>query len=181
MPEPAAVEYYLTRWQDAPKTTIELLNDHPSAVYAMLQFFYSCDYIADHGSSSNLPRLPPPVLHAEVYTLAEKYAIKTLSTLAKSNFGESLKEVEDSDLTQTVSKLYGADGDPHPLRADLLEAMKGRATELFALESEYIEFRKVAWSLPAFLGDVVQAITGPPSAKSTESTLRPNPRTLEQR
>ena len=140
----------------------------------MLQFLYTCDYTTRGQESISLPKLPPPVLHAAVYTLADKYLIKPLGALAKSNFRGSLSGVQDDDLAQTVTELYGGDDDQHPLCSVLLEATKGRARELFAQPSTYTEFQKAAWSLPAFSADMVQALTNlPPYGRS-----RPNDSTL---
>ncbi|QDS69513.1 hypothetical protein FKW77_007309 [Venturia effusa] len=51
---------------------IDLPEDEPLAVQALLDFLYTANYVEDQDA----------LLHAQVYTLAEKYGLETLRTLA---------------------------------------------------------------------------------------------------
>lgn len=62
-------------------------HDQNWAVRAMLQYFYRLDYDSDY--SSNLPLLS---FHAVIYTIADKYNVSGLKSLAARKFGTIVEQ-----------------------------------------------------------------------------------------
>jgi len=56
-------------------------EDEPSAITALIEFLYTCDYHLDDSSSST-----PLLTHAKVYTIADKYCLPLLQQLATNKF-----------------------------------------------------------------------------------------------
>lgn len=71
-------------FKEASSGVIDLSEDDPDAVKAMLQFCYTIDYAYD------------TALHAKVYAIAEKYNIKPLKDLARTKFEKAADRDWDS-------------------------------------------------------------------------------------
>lgn len=77
-------------FKEASSGVIDLSEDDPEAVKAMLQFCYTTDYTYD------------TALHAKVYAIAEKYNIKPLKDLARTKFETAADRDWDSPYFPTT-------------------------------------------------------------------------------
>ncbi|KAK3699715.1 hypothetical protein LTR37_016320 [Vermiconidia calcicola] len=74
------------KFAESERKTIELHDDDPDAVEAMLRYIYSFEYADTTGERASWTAV---ALHLNVYAVAKKYQMPTLSTKAlKSAHGE---------------------------------------------------------------------------------------------
>jgi len=74
-------ETVIDRHEEAQTGIVEMPEDEPSAITALIEFLYTCDYHLDNSSSAT-----PLLTHAKVYTIADKYCLPLLQHLATNKF-----------------------------------------------------------------------------------------------
>jgi hypothetical protein len=92
----------LTACQEAVTGVINLEDDDPATVYLMLQFFYTADYEVD-------PECEPSAalsIHAQMFTLADKYDVPALMSLAKQKYESLQAKIPLYDCLPSISKVY---------------------------------------------------------------------------
>ena len=97
---------------------IELQDDEPSAVLAMLRFLYGLPYEADethwHDGKTMLP-------HAQVYTVAEKYELENLKVQVHKNMVKLIQFSGDKpDLIETIREIIYQTPDTDTMARKLL-------------------------------------------------------------
>ncbi|OJD32335.1 btb poz domain protein [Diplodia corticola] len=81
-------------FKESTRGVIELNNDDPSAVKAMLEFLYTFDYTDPNGADYSKILL----FDAEMYALGEIYAISSLKKLAKKRFQDMFERPLDGHI-----------------------------------------------------------------------------------
>lgn len=76
--------------QEAAEGQINLTEDGPARVKAMIQYLYCLEY--DIPESENTEDKEGLVFHAEMYSIADKYNIRGLKSLAQDLFQKSTKK-----------------------------------------------------------------------------------------
>lgn len=64
---------------------IDLKEDDPTAVHAMLEFMYKQQYGGDDGAEADAD-VSRTMLHVQCYTLGDKYDVRDLNEYALDNF-----------------------------------------------------------------------------------------------
>ncbi|QDS69505.1 hypothetical protein FKW77_007003 [Venturia effusa] len=146
---------------------IELVDENPSAVRAMLQFIYMANY---HnlkvlpGDASMLGPIPMDKdlsLDANVYILADKYMMPSLKELAFSRFEVAaliFPIMWPGSFFQVVQEVYENTAEGNRLREILSLAMvenPARTLKGF-LEKEGEEFTQLMLDLPEFAIDIIK-------------------------
>ncbi|PVH90219.1 hypothetical protein DM02DRAFT_548234, partial [Periconia macrospinosa] len=79
-------------WKESANGIIDLQGDEVCAIEAMLEFMYTHDYNAiGEGSSS------PMLFNIKVYSLADKYDVPELKSLAENKFKDAVENCWDMD------------------------------------------------------------------------------------
>ena len=94
------------KWKESVEGAIPLNDDDVSAVEAMLRFLYSFDYDAG-GSAADVAS--PMVFNVKVYSIADKYDIPALKSVASQKFKELVKTCWNmDDFPHAVAEVYGS-------------------------------------------------------------------------
>ena len=152
----------LTLYQEARHSCIDLVDDDPSAVDAMLRWLY-------YGTSDVLDRKPPDMRRtlflARSYTIADKYLLYDLREMAGQKLRTSLIfgfwDVEE--LLALVEELFAAADEsskavPELLRTWVIAATYFNYTRCFHSSPSHLRFRDVAFSRPDFLIGVMDLL-----------------------
>ncbi|PIA96380.1 hypothetical protein CB0940_10869 [Cercospora beticola] len=115
-------------FQEAGAGVIDLPNDHPNAIAAMLRFLYTDEYddaahllsVASEKEEHEWTILP---MHIRVYQMAHKYELPKLADLAQEELEVCLKhEDEAQGLYKAIKILWEQNGEAwQPLRACVME------------------------------------------------------------
>ncbi|KAI9665419.1 MAG: hypothetical protein M1831_001858 [Alyxoria varia] len=129
---------------------LELSEDYPAVVHALLEFLYLADY-----SSETHIGLSNPVFHAEVYGIAERILLDPLKELVikkmKSSLMDDWSEVSFLDATRIVyDSTYKQDD---KLRAMMAATAKEKMITLFSDDKE--NYRDTLEQLPGLAADLV--------------------------
>ncbi|OAP59879.1 hypothetical protein AYL99_04881 [Fonsecaea erecta] len=91
-------------WKEALDNKIELKEDDPGAVEAMLRFMYENEY--DSGEHS-WGRISPMLFHVRVHAVADKYGVAALKKLSKQKFDHATSVCWDmDDFPHVVADVY---------------------------------------------------------------------------
>ncbi|KAL9086303.1 MAG: hypothetical protein Q9165_007218 [Trypethelium subeluteriae] len=140
--------------QVAVERKIDLWEDDPDVVHAMLHYLYNFDYndrdIDQHGSVSRMP------FNIRVFALVHKYDIEPLKIFARGRFKELTKcEPSGDGFSRAVKLLYeGTEGTgthEKNMRADLVKYAWMHYQELL---DEDPGFRTVLTNVTGFAADV---------------------------
>ncbi|KAK2803049.1 hypothetical protein FQN50_007130 [Emmonsiellopsis sp. PD_5] len=80
-------------WKEANEGVVNLMDDHPIAIEAMINFMYTLKYYNEDDKESK-----SALFHTRVYEVAEKYQMESLKELAQEKIEEILtdsSELED--------------------------------------------------------------------------------------
>lgn len=103
--------------------------------------------------------------HLELYSLADKYLMPGLCTLAEQYFRAMMENTTRTiEFAETVKDLYlptrsESDVTLRKFRDIAVKICVSDAYDLFYRHDECIKFKEVAWSTHAFLIDVVQRLS----------------------
>ncbi|TKA50203.1 hypothetical protein B0A49_12321 [Cryomyces minteri] len=94
--------------KEAESGVIDLDADDPNAVEAMLRFYYTSSYNEDDKIDAESGAVvPPALLNAQVYTIADKYNILELKNLSKTKFKLAVvTSLTNDGLQDALAKLY---------------------------------------------------------------------------
>ncbi|KAK5121820.1 hypothetical protein LTR85_004695 [Meristemomyces frigidus] len=138
--------------------TIELHDDDPDAVEAMLRFFYTLDY-------SDLPKsrdsVCSAVFNVRVFTLAEKYLLVHLREHAAAKFAAAADRSWGSDgFTDAITEAYTTTADYEAqLKRGIMGVVLTHAKDLFDMDGEYHHFREMARHVPIFTAEVAELLS----------------------
>lgn len=92
----------LTAYQEAVTGVINLEDDDLAIVFLMLYFLYTADYEVDpeHEPSATLS------IHAQMFTLADKYDVPALMSLAKQKYESLQAKIPFHDCLPSISRVY---------------------------------------------------------------------------
>ncbi|XP_014550323.1 hypothetical protein COCVIDRAFT_115774 [Bipolaris victoriae FI3] len=94
------------KWKESVEGAIPLNDDDVSAVEAMLRFLYTFDYDAG-GNAADVAS--PMVFNVKVYSVADKYDIPALKSVASQKFKESVKTCWNmDDFPHAVAEVYSS-------------------------------------------------------------------------
>ncbi|KAI7210711.1 hypothetical protein KC333_g8081 [Hortaea werneckii] len=152
----------LILYQEARHSCIELVDDDPSAVDAMLRWLY-------YGTSDVLDRKPPDMHRtlflARSYTIADKYLLSDLREMAGRSLRTSLifGFLEVEELLALVEELFAAADESSKAVSELLRTWVIAATYFnytlcFHSSPSHLRFRDVAFSRPDFLIGVMDLL-----------------------
>lgn len=133
---------------------MELKEDDPRAVKAMINFLYGFGY---NNSRSVHGRMSTPmILDAHVYEVADKYGIESLRSQARGAFYSSIMSDWDSnDFSDGITELYSTPAVVNKsLRMGLVAIIKGRIDSLIVKD----DFVEVLENVPVFAADMVRML-----------------------
>ncbi|KAK4544761.1 hypothetical protein LTR36_004010 [Oleoguttula mirabilis] len=122
---------------EAQESKLNLVNDDPEAVDAMINYLYHFDYACSITT--------PLVLHVRVLAIADKYFIERLKKLAADRFTECCKsEWSTAAFAEAVSEIYST-GLVHDLtlRCTVVNTIKENAAELRLANPEHSALKDV--------------------------------------
>ncbi|KKZ63347.1 hypothetical protein EMCG_02348 [[Emmonsia] crescens] len=91
-------------WKETTDNSIDLMNDDPRTIEAMIYFMYESDY---DSSGNSQGRISPMLFNAKVYGVAEKYGVSRLKQEAKAKFEDAVRTCWDmDDFTPTIMEVY---------------------------------------------------------------------------
>ncbi|OJJ35967.1 hypothetical protein ASPWEDRAFT_172752 [Aspergillus wentii DTO 134E9] len=137
-------------WRESNQNTIELKDDKPEAVKAMIHSMYGLDYATVCANDS-------PSFHASVCCVADKYLMDELKTQARAKYDlavrKCLMEMGD-DAVQLIATLYNEpSGFDCVLREPVTDICARHISFFFALD----RFRAALHDIPAFAIDIISA------------------------
>ena len=120
----------LTERQESQEGVIELTDDEPWVVEAMLFYLYHFEYSDEVGGVAG----SQIVFHVRVHTIADKYDIPLLVQLAASKFSIAAKDQwSKSEFADAIREVYSEAADPNrELRQIILDTSLEHAKHLFA-------------------------------------------------
>ena len=130
---------------------IELEEDDVTAVEAMLRFMYHFDYSNIHGASTM-------VFNAQVYGLADKYAIPALKSHACETFRAAIVSGwATEDIPSAVAEVYNSTPESdRGLRDQIVEVANANIGKLL----ETWSFRDMLKETPCFALDMAVSLSG---------------------
>lgn len=143
-------------YQEARERMIELADDEPQTVDAMISYLYTREYF--HGSFKD--GVTPIVLDARVFTIADKYFIPKLKDLAATKFKKrAIAEWDSADFANAVEEIYLAGpAEDRRLHGIVLDVIQGHAKELSKVPETYQRFHGVLVSVGEFSADAFKAL-----------------------
>ncbi|KAK5113000.1 hypothetical protein LTR85_011022 [Meristemomyces frigidus] len=148
------------RFKEAQESKINLDDDNPDAVDALLKYLYHFDYNTDSGTA-------PLVLEIRIFAIADKYFIEPLKKLAAERFTERCKsEWNTAVFAEAVSELYTTAPAPyHTLKRTVVDTVKRHDAQLRSDEVEYSAFKDIVLATAALGADLfLNGVTGAPTA-----------------
>jgi hypothetical protein len=135
--------------QETKKKTIELKEDNPRAVEAMLKFFYGLDIFAPND-------IPPMIFWVSVYQIADKFLASQLKSDVTERFVPLVHyNWEDECFPDVIAEAYDSTPpDDRGLRDTILKA----AYENLPALRKSKEFQRVLREVPGFAADLILAM-----------------------
>ena len=143
--------------QEAKENTIDLSDDDPQAVDAMLYYLYNWDY---HDQGNDQQQVSPIVLDVRVFAIADKFFVEPLKQLSADKFAKRAEaEWTMPNFAMAIAEVY----DIIPEHEDTLEQMvvrvvKDHAGDLFDETKRYGHFTKVIRERAELAADVSEAL-----------------------
>ncbi|GIZ45757.1 hypothetical protein CKM354_000891000 [Cercospora kikuchii] len=132
-------EYLARNYEDLkPKgNTIELVNEYPNTVAAMLRFLYTNDFDDEIHLDDELEGFQQLAMNIGVYVVADKYQLDDLADLAKDKFSvrRSKAECNAPDFREAI-RLTQAYGDDIAYDSWTLETFRDKLLERVMAERE---------------------------------------------
>lgn len=128
-------------------------------VNLMLAFLYKADYNYDSENSE----ITPLHLHAQMYSLADKYQIPALMHLAKGKYIDVLRtEPGLEDYLRSVPEVYVAQGSGNELRVVAVQFARRVLRKGIEQEDVRMNLREVIDQVPEYGFDVLEAFIKAP-------------------
>jgi len=137
---------------------IELPDDDPKIVQLMLSFFYTTDYEMDFKEA------PGRILqmHVQTFTLADKYDVPALMSLAKQNYEELLMTASFQDYLGSIPDVYVLPRCGNSLRKPVIKFARERMKPEFQKENIRKEVAMILEEVPEFGFDVLEIFLDAP-------------------
>ena len=142
---------------------MQLKEDNPQAVEAMIHFMYGFDY---DSSGSDHSRVSPMLFNVNVYQIADKYVVPKLKRHAKEKFEKIIETCwEMDDFPMTITEAYSSTPKTdRGLRDPLIRTALNHIDRLLKTE----DFVRVLEETVGFSADLIQRSI---SQKSTNPSL----------
>ncbi|QDS69751.1 hypothetical protein FKW77_010140 [Venturia effusa] len=156
-------------------TLVNLADDEPFAVNAMIAFFYYHDYQSSRFSQNAPERLAAEWkasearCHIKIYVLADKFGIEGLKGTALAKLMASLSSARPPDFHDVIRDVYNNTQDTDPIRTSISHYASRYASLEFAADDG--KFDKLVVELPEFGRDLAKVLyvstaTNTPSSSS---------------
>ena len=165
-------QYNLTIRQESTARCIEMPDDDPDAVHAMLSFLYTGNY------DDEVPRLggmPSLKLHVLVFIMADKYNLPLLERKATNNFtARAANEWKSSAFADAVEEIYNQEsGTKQLLRHQVIRICAANASAIFWLHPDKTaacgeKLRDIAETKSSFGLELLTAISAPGRGASNQ-------------
>ncbi|DAA76419.1 TPA_exp: Uncharacterized protein A8136_0733 [Trichophyton benhamiae CBS 112371] len=134
-------------WKETLEGVVELKDDDPQAIKAMLSFMYKFDYTNPAASAASF------IFDAQVFAVAEKYDVEGLKFCVKDKFHASiLSDWKDDDYPDVIRGVYDIPTTDPALRDTLVQVTCANINNLIQKD----EFKSALNDVPGF---AVQLIT----------------------
>ena len=149
---------------------MELQDDDPEVVKAMMYYIYHFDYSYPQTEPNSIPRI---VFDVYMHTIADKYDIDGLMKVAATKFTARTKsEWKTPGFAEAINEVYTVAADPYrELRDAIVEVCSKKAKDI-STEDFGASIRDAANSLPSFGGDMFNRLAGRPSSLENEARYR---------
>ncbi|KAK2752547.1 hypothetical protein FQN55_006660 [Onygenales sp. PD_40] len=141
-------------WKEANEGVVTLMDDHPTAIEAMINFMYTFNY-----HYKRTEELLPASFHARVYTVAEKYSVEPLQKLASHKFNKILKDElwwRAEEFISIISQVYlSTSSAAGSLRGALIEHAHNNMGRLLTEP----DFLRLLQELPEFKTDISRFVS----------------------
>jgi speckle-type POZ protein len=135
---------------------VDLSDNDPAAIEAMLEFMYTYDY------EQPIDNTRPAVFHARMYKLADRYDVPELRKLARKKFKQSLRALcrdkKDEDYTSfllAVAEVY----ENAPPNDKCLRKIVGKiASQHTETLMDDDKFQELMDSVPGFSADIARSL-----------------------
>ncbi|KAJ5510616.1 hypothetical protein N7453_002719, partial [Penicillium expansum] len=146
---------YQGNWAETADNTIQLNDDDPRAIEAMIHFMYGIDY---DSSGNELGRISPMIFNIRLYQVADKYFVPRLKQRAKEKFGQIARTCwEMDDFPVAIAEAYQCTRkDDRDLRELLVQVSRDHIVELMKSE----RFCSVLEETVGFAADLVTSLSG---------------------
>ncbi|KAE9969326.1 hypothetical protein EG328_006960, partial [Venturia inaequalis] len=153
-----------TMHENVEMTHIELSDDSPLAVNALIEWLYNHDYTVLTKEDENTKDLKDAwnsseiLGHIQVYVIAEKYDIKGLRDLAEKNIRRTLGPTKTNPhFHNAIREIYDNTGADDALRQQMAGFASLHAKEEFATDGK---FKGLMMEIPEFGADVAHFLCG---------------------
>lgn len=152
--------------QEGQESKIELAEDDPQVVDAMLHYLYNFDY-GDYGIGQE--HCPPIVLDVRVFAIAGKYFLANLKDLAAKKFEtRAAEEWKGPGFVAAITEAYSIIPEhDDTIRKILVRIAREHASQLLDPEQDHGDLRAVAGEMSAFARDLATALACPHLSGST--------------
>ncbi|GME38682.1 hypothetical protein GTA08_BOTSDO08693 [Neofusicoccum parvum] len=152
-------------FKEAQENVIDLSNDDPALVKAVLRFFYYHDY---EPTTNTEPML---LFHTKMYVMGAYYFIPGLKEHAKKKFRSLILDGswETKEFPDAIAEIYD-----WTVESDkgLRDVVVRATTDNFDTLKTDQHFLDVAWSIPEFSVEVMTHTLSPPGAPSPPKTYK---------
>ena len=160
--------------KEAQQNRIDLQNDDPAAVAAMVEFFYEFAY-EDYKIAKEYD-ISESSLHHRVCSIADKYFIQALFDYAKPKFVTSITaRWHEASFAQVIAEVFTGDGAHHEVRENVLRVVHQRRAQLYAGGSEMDHYRLVTDALLGFAPQVIAHEYAPNKIEDAKLARPPSP------
>ncbi|KAK5188259.1 hypothetical protein LTR47_011507 [Exophiala xenobiotica] len=95
-------------WKEALDDAIDLMEDDPGAVEAMIRFMYENEYDSSGNSDG---QVSPMLFDVRVYQVADKYGVRALKKMSKEKFGHATNICWGmDDFPHVITHVYSSSG-----------------------------------------------------------------------
>jgi hypothetical protein len=154
--------------QEGKENKIDLPDDDPQAVDAMIAFFYTHAY-GDHGNPQS--DAEPMALDACVFTLADKYFVKPLKDTAAKQFTDrAKKEWSSPAFANAITEVYTscpANNNGRALRDAILNVVNKNYHVLYGDVEKYPDFHQAVDEVDGFAADITHTLATKKLVKRT--------------
>ena len=139
--------------QEAKEGKINLDEDDPLAVEAMLHYMYHGSY-TDPGNAPD--DIPPILLDIRMFIIADKYFVKPLKSVSRVKFTQHCaEEWKSADFALAVREIYATELNDESVKDIALKTIREHTGDFFADRDTYEEINRATRDVPAFGADVL--------------------------
>ncbi|KAF2085251.1 hypothetical protein K490DRAFT_67899 [Saccharata proteae CBS 121410] len=140
-------------WKEAVEGLIKLVDDDPCVVDAMLHFLYNNDY---NGSGNQDGRVSPLLFNTLVYSIADKYDIRSLKQTSLEKFRKAVAVAwELDDFPHAVAEVYSTTPASDRGLRDIVVHFSHRNVDHLMKKQPFV---KMVEDTAGFAGDLVKKV-----------------------